>query len=154
MNTLSMSLKEKNIQDNYKHQLFLETIKNGKTPSRSGLGQRIAILAGHTHIIYSGLQRNVHPTPSGFSEYTNVLNFYIGNNNPQKIEALFKSDSFKDALTKYLGHNIFHKEFYTLRVFFHKDVVPDWAIMDNDLKTMYPKKCKVDKRGFVYYKFR
>ena len=53
------SLTEAEIQDIYKKKLFLETIKNGKTPRRSGLGTRLYNLAGYTDSIYCNIESNM-----------------------------------------------------------------------------------------------
>lgn len=152
------SLTEAEIQDIYKKKLFLETIKNGKTPRRSGLGSRLYNLAGYTDSIYCNIESNM---PVKYFQtkpnLTKVLcynrNSYNGSNMINLAPKL-TSDKMVQVFEKYLKEYYIHRHWNYIMVLFDPSKVACWSIMDNDLKLMYPKNHMVNKHGFVFYRKR
>lgn len=150
---------EQNLEQEYKKKLFLETIKTGKTPKRSGLGTRLFHLAGFTDNIACTVEPT-NNTARMFNEHKHftkclrfsVLEGFAAFNNQKCYRDKLQSAAMHIAFKKYL------KEFRVIRtsiyymVYFDPRQVADWAILDADLLALYPKRCRIDKRGFVYLK--
>jgi hypothetical protein len=139
------------LQEKYNQTVFLETIKTGKIPKRSGLGGRIFLLAGIKTIISSTCFKNVKPRYL-HSLLTNKIVIYKNYSSGYKLVEQITHPNVKSIITKYLGYHVIEYKPNTIEIFYDKDVIPNWALLDNDLKIMYPRNCRIDKRGFVYYK--
>jgi hypothetical protein len=62
------------------------------------------------------------------------------------------SNNMKNVFEKYLKDYTLIRHWNYIFVYFDPKNTPSWAILDNDLKNMYPNNHRVDKRGFIYYK--
>lgn len=146
--------------EKYQQTLFLETIRTGKTPKRSGLGNRLTLLAGYTSAMLCTLKSNIKLPAGHIAEKlgkTNKLEYFKRSwcfRNSKEIYATEQllSLKMKNTFTKYLGENIVQVGVSYINVFYKNDAVIDWGLLDEDLKKMYPNNCRIDKRGFVYYK--
>ena len=148
-------------KEKYNQVVFLETIKTGRAPKRSGLGSRLYLLAGFTGPILCNSKKNVQPNKkirdSKVSEYTSRLEFYKNIWTPMgihgKVVENLMSNNMKNVLTKYLGSHYLVNGSAYFYVYYKPDVVINWGQLDEDLRIMYPTKCRIDKRGFIYYKY-
>jgi len=150
-------------KDQYNKTLFLETIKTGRTPKRSGLGTRLYLLAGFTNIVYTTCKRNLkvknynssklqHVSVNGL---TNRIEFSRNFYNPyykHDVVSNLKSAKMHGVLERFLGEYYFETRIAYAFVYFKPDVEINWGELDHDLRIKYPNKTRVDKRGFVYYK--
>jgi len=146
------------IADTYKKKLFLETIKNGKTPRRSGLGSRLYLLAGFTGHIPCTMEPVYHKTFPAFKRHlTKVLRY------PKTTYTWGKPrswDLYKDLETPQM-QNVFKKylkDYYISSratgyyVYFDPRVTESWGVLDADLLKVHPNKCKISNKGFIYFK--
>jgi hypothetical protein len=150
-------------KERYNQTVFLETIKTGKMPKRSGLGARLYLLGGFTKVVSSTLKKNIklkkynieklrHVSIDGFTNRIEFCRGWYDPHNNSTISYNLKSDKMDRVFTKYLGTYFFETYQSYSYVYFKPDVVINWGELDDDLMKMYPNKCRVDKRGFVYYK--
>jgi len=147
-------------KEKYNQVVFLETIKTGRAPKRSGLGCRLYLLGGFTEGILCNNKKNVKlrkkDSIHNLAGYTNRLEFFKNAwhlNGNRGVDRLM-SNSMKNVFTKYLGsHHIAIGGAYVF-VYYKPDVEINWGQLDEDLKAMYPTKCRIDKRGFIYYNHR
>jgi tRNA G10 N-methylase Trm11 len=153
MNMESFSNTE--LEDLYKKRLFLETIKNGRTPKRSGLGLRLYHLAGFTDNIYCTVEPIKKLKRWDLkSHLTKALYYSIFTHDSirNKIKTNLESDKMLRVFQKYLKD--FDTRFYSFRfsVSYDPTKVACWSELDNDLKLMYPKNHIVNDVGFIYYR--
>lgn len=149
---------DSDIEDIYKKNQFIHAIKNnGKIPTRSGLGARLYLLAGYSqHRPYCTME-NCDPPITGHAldhTFTKRLcyNRYIYKFEKGEIENHIFSNQMKDTFQKYLKEYSIYSHWNYIFVYFDPNNLPSWALLDNDLKRMYPNNYRVDKKGFVYYK--
>jgi len=144
------------IEEKYTKTLFLETIKTGKTPKRSGLGNRLYILGGNTAQILTTLQRNLNP-PTQLKhqpEFSNRISFYINswNYSSRTVVDYLYSQDMTNVFRKYLGDYHISRNYAYVFVYFKHDCIISWALLDEELKLKYPHNHRINKYGFVYHK--
>lgn len=147
-----------NLEEVYRKRLFLQTIKNGKTPKRSGLGTRLYHLAGFKDFVHCNIESIInnkyvkiaHPNLNRVLHYSTYQPFGSTLN---KIQINLASDEMHRTFQKYLKHFVIVARWGTqVLVYFDSEKVSSWAVLDEDLKSVHPKNYKVSKNGFVYYK--
>jgi len=152
-------------KEKYNQTLFLETIKTGKTPKRSGLGTRLMLLAGVTNPVLSTLKKNIKKPLKGneleyvFGETTklNRIEFYKNTfvyGGTYRIQNDIIGDAAKAVFYKYLGRHLIKSNGAYVFVFFSNDIEINWGDLDEALKLKYPKSHRIDKRGFVYFDYK
>jgi hypothetical protein len=151
-------------KERYNQTVFLETIKMGREPKRSGLGYRLYLLAGFTTAITSISKKNIKLKKYNFyklekvsvNKTTNRIEFYRHFYDPFSTNLVLdlKSEQMQKTLKKYLGTYLLEFRGAYAYVYYKPDVVINWGELDEDLKNKYPTKCRIDKRGFVYYKHK
>jgi len=145
------------IEETYKKNQFIEAIKNGKIPTRSGLGSRLYLLAGYTrNRPYCTLETCnsplvEHPDRESFTKRLSYSRHVYNMSNGTIDDHIF-SKQMRNVLEKYLKQYALVHHWNYIFIYFDPKNTPSWAILDNDLKNMYPENHKIDKRGFVYYK--
>jgi hypothetical protein len=146
------------IEEIYKKNQFIHAIKNnGKVPNRSGLGGRLYLLAGYTqHRVYCTMESCNTPITGHLLDntFTKRLSYsrYIYNLEKGTIDDHIHSKQMRDTFQKYLKEYVIVNHWNYIFVYFDPKNSPSWALMDNDLKSMYPYNYRVDKKGFVFYK--
>jgi hypothetical protein len=92
------------------------------------------------------------------TKYINRLEYYkkswfpLVGGRELNITPHISSESMRRVFAKYLGsHKVVPSSGYVF-VYYKPSTIIDWALLDEDLKTMYPKNHRIDKRGFVYFK--
>ena len=155
-------------KEKYNQIIFLETIKTGKMPKRSGLGYRLYLLAGFTRPIMATCKKNIKIKKYNFDQLnyvsieglTNRIEFYTGVvydvvlHNQNSISKDLMSPQMETVFRKYLGLHRIVKNGPNTYVYYKPNVVINWGELDDHLQKMHPTKCRIDKRGFVYYKQR
>jgi hypothetical protein len=127
----------------YKKNLLLQTLKNGKTPRRSGLFMRLLDLMNSSYFYCS----TVHNAKKN-SGYDSVIDIYTGR--PDCLQKLLsKEDSLKVLDRQLSDYQIVHTKRGTLIYFNKKNV--SWARLDYDLMANKYRDHYI-KNGFVYRK--
>jgi hypothetical protein len=151
-------------KEHYNQVIFLETIKTGKTPKRSGLGYRLYLLAGFTDPLYATVKKNVYVSKYTFEDYTKVsinglanrMEYYksfFNRHNTNNFNKNLHSNEMQQIFQKYIGdHIIVSDRTNYISVYYKPNVVINWGQLDEDLLKKYPNNCKINKLGFVYYK--
>jgi hypothetical protein len=153
-----MDFKMGSIADQYNKNVFLESIKTGKTPKRAGLGTRLYLLGGFDRIhLPCHVERNANPPFEiniDLPHLTNRLCYRINiwNSNPNEIVYDLYSNKMRQIYTKYLGEHHVTRNWCFVFVHYNPSIEINWGVLDHDLKEMYPKNHRIDKRGFVYHK--
>lgn len=148
-------------KEKYNQIIFLETIKTGRTPKRSGLGARLFLLGGFTKPILCTNRKNIankhlFNVKRGLTtrlEYYKSSWGYFGGSDVNKTSTNLQSDKMKEVFNKYLGDHIIHPWGPYIHVYYNPNTPINWGQLDADLVSMYPNKCRIDKRGFVYFKY-
>ena len=146
------------IEDIYKKNQFIHAIKNdGKLPTRSGLGSRLYLLAGYTRYRPYCTMESCNPPVTGDPlDHTFIKRLaysrHVYKFGKEEIDNHIFSKSMRDTFQKYLKDYAIVGHWNYIFVYFDPNNIPSWAILDNDLKTMYPDNYRVDKKGFVFYK--
>jgi len=149
---------DSDIEEAYKKNQFIHAIKNdGKIPTRAGLGTRLYLLAGYTrNRPYCTLEKcdaplSEHPDKESFNRRL-CYSRQVYNMTSGVIDDHLFSNNMKNVFEKYLKDYALIRHWNYIFVYFDHKNTPSWAMLDNDLKLMYPNNHRVDKRGFIYYK--